>query len=549
MLKWKVLSSLEKIFSDGRGVGAETPELTMLRGESLSFQVALENPGRQLFVGWTEACTPLKPYVSLRRVESVPVRVPRETEACDEGYLSGEAGLYPDLLSDMADLPLLLPPGVWRTLWVEIALPPEARAGAYPVAIVVRDDKGTESARAVASIQVVDAVQPAQALMHTEWFHSDCLVDYYRVPVFSDRYWEIVRNFVRTAARRGCNMLLTPHITPALDTRVGGERTTVQLVDIAERGGTYTFEFSKLKRWVELAFDCGMQWLEMAHLFTQWGARAAPKIMVRKDGRLVRRFGWDTPAVGGEYTRFLQAYLPALTGKLREWGLEDRCFFHISDEPSADQLESYRAAKQSVENLLRGFPVMDALSDYALFRESGIQHPVVALDHIDPFLEKGVSPLWGYYCCCQEREVTNRFMMMPPARARVLGMQMWKYRLRGFLHWGYNYYNTYHSLAGVDPYLDTEAGGAYPAGDAFLVYPGKDGKPEESIRLMSMHEAMQDAGALQLLESLVGREATRGILDSEGALTLTRYPRDGRQLLRIRNAINEEIARHAGGQG
>jgi hypothetical protein len=129
----------------------------------------------------------------------------------------------------------------------------------------------------VASIQVVDAVQPAQALMHTEWFHSDCLVDYYRVPVFSDRYWEIVRNFVRTAARRGCNMLLTPHITPALDTRVGGERTTVQLVDIAERGGTYTFEFSKLKRWVELAFDCGMQWLEMAHLFTQWAPEPRPK--------------------------------------------------------------------------------------------------------------------------------------------------------------------------------------------------------------------------------------------------------------------------------
>jgi hypothetical protein len=154
-------------------------------------------------------------------------------------------------------------------------------------------------------------------------------------------------------------------------------------------------------------------------------------------------------------------------------------------------------------------------------RESGIQHPVVALDHIDPF-GKGVSPLGDTTAVV--RSGSHQSVYDDAACPREgAGNAEWKYRLRGFLHWGYNYYNTYHSLAVSIPiWIPKREARTRPETRFWSI--GKDGKPEESIRLMSMHEAMQDAGALQLLESLVGREATRGILDSEGALTLTRTP-------------------------
>ena len=42
MLEYRILSSLEKVFPDGRGVDAPAPELVMLKGENLSFQLALK---------------------------------------------------------------------------------------------------------------------------------------------------------------------------------------------------------------------------------------------------------------------------------------------------------------------------------------------------------------------------------------------------------------------------------------------------------------------------------------------------------------------------
>ena len=538
----KLLSSLEKVFSDGRGTDAPAPALAALRGESLSFQIALKNEDPTLSYAWPQVQCELAAPLRLRRVESVPVRIPRAPETADEHYLSLEPGLYPDLLTELKGGPVLLPAGQWRALHVELEIPRDAAAGEYGFAFCLKNAAGEAIAQADARIRVLPALLPPQTIRHTEWFHADCLADYYRVPAFSQRHWEIIEEFVKTAAKRGCTMLLTPHFTPPLDTWIGGERTTVQLVDVTVERGQYSFDFSRLKRWIDMALRCGMEWIEFAHLFTQWGAKAAPKVMAMKDGQYTRIFGWDTPSVGGEYTAFLHAYLPRLIEKLREWGVDKRCYFHISDEPSPEQLESYAAARASVRELLDGFPIMDAMSHYEIYQQSGISTPVVSVGRIENFMEKRVDPLWGYYCCGPTKVTTNRFLMMSLARTRAIGLQIWKYGWQGFLHWGYNFYNTVHSVAHVNPYLDTEAGGRFPPGDSFLVYPGPDGKPEESLRLMALHEAMQDVRALQLLESLIGREGALAVLDSQGEITLESYPQDGPAFLRLRSAILDAIA-------
>ena len=83
-----------------------------------------------------------------------------------------------------------------------------------------------------------------------------------------------------------------------------------------------------------------------------------------------------------------------------------------------------------------------------VFDEQGlVQQPVCGLNHIAPFLKareegKGLEKLWGYYCVGQPQKVTNRFIVQPGYRTRVLGAQMYKYELAGFLQWGYNFYNS-----------------------------------------------------------------------------------------------------------
>ena len=67
---------------------------------------------------------------------------------------------------------------------------------------------------------------------------------------------------------------------------------------------------------------------------------------------------------------------------------------------------------------------MAAVSSLDICREGEIDCPVCSSDHIEPFLEAGVTPLWSYYCTAQDFLVSNRFMAMPSARCRIYGAQI-----------------------------------------------------------------------------------------------------------------------------
>ena len=77
--------------------------------------------------------------------------------------------------------------------------------------------------------------------------------------------------------------------------------------------------------------------------------------------------------------------------------------------------------------------------------------PVVAINHIQDFLERDIENRWGYYCCSQWEKVSNNFLGMPSYRNRIIGLQMYKYGFDGFLHWGYNFYNSNVSKYPINP--------------------------------------------------------------------------------------------------
>ena len=83
---------------------------------------------------------------------------------------------------------------------------------------------------------------------------------------------------------------------------------------------------------------------------------------------------------------------------------------------------------------------------------------------------------------------------------------------------------------------------AFPAGDAFIVYPGADGKPISSQRQYLMLEVMQDIRAMQLLESLTDRKTVLSIIEKYGEISFTKYPKQSEQILKIRSEINCAIA-------
>ena len=294
---------------------------------------------------------------------------------------------------------------------------------------------------------------------------------------------------------------------------------------------------------MELAEDCGIRYFEMSHLFTQWGAKAAPKIIVRENGEDKRLFGWDTEALGDAYTSFLAAFLPALREWLIDCGRYGRCFFHLSDEPDADALAHYKECSAFVRRYLPDAGFIDAMSHYDYYEQRLVDHPFVALDATDPFVEKHAKGYYVYYCTAQRnRFVSNRFLSMPLERTRILGLQLYLNDVRGFLHWGYNYYYAFLTREKIDPYATTDCMGKYQSGDAFTVYPGKEGAVG-SLRNEAFLQGVQDYLALRLLESRIGREAVCGLLKDSGMQeNFFDYPKNTAWIVRLRQRINEKIA-------
>ena len=86
----------------------------------------------------------------------------------------------------------------------------------------------------------------------------------------------------------------------------------MRLVDVAVTSdGAYTFGFDKLDRWADLCDSNGIQFLEFSHLFTQWGAGHAPKIIANVNGKPEKLFGWETDATGEQYHAFIRQFIPA----------------------------------------------------------------------------------------------------------------------------------------------------------------------------------------------------------------------------------------------
>ena len=486
-------------------------------------------------------------HLNVRSVEYVRANNPYrilEGYYLDGNYATSKPFDCPDVLRAMRAGRLKITKNKYRTVRFDLDVPTRFKAGDYTVKVTLTGPDGSVLAVNEQSIRICDAVLPEATLKHTEWFHTDCIADYYGYEVFSEKHWSAIESFMKTATKRGINMILTPIFTPPLDTAVGGERTTVQLIDVTKNGDAWSFGFDKLDRWVDLALRCGYKYFEISHLFTQWGANAAPKIMATVDGEYKRVFGWDTPVVDGEYPKFLAAVLPELCKHLRELGIADRCYFHVSDEPSIEHLENYKRSRECIAPYIEGFKTMDALSKVDFYQTGLVELPVPSIGHIEDFYALNMPELWSYYCCGPITKTTNRFMSYTLTRIRAIGVQWFKYRVKGFLHWGYNFYNNQYSIKHINPYDIKPGEESFPSGDSFIVYPGAGGKCEESARFMALYAAQTDLRALNALAEKTSYEHVLELIegDLQNPITFENYPKSEFYYVNLRNKVNRELA-------
>ena len=507
--------------------------------EVFSFQVAYCHHTQDLLL---HRCTfkvesALREYITVRPVLLAPCTT-AQSALNDEWYMTKSAALMPDILSEETEY--FVRYSQWSSLWVTVKgkLP----TGKHTIRIMLFDGDGTLLGETEYVLTVYEKALPKTGLKYAHWFHYDSLAEYYHLPLWSEPYNRIMNAFIKNEVEHGANTLLVPLITSPTNTKIGGERTTVQLIDVKKINGEYIFDFARVKQFMRSAEELGVEYFEMPHLYTQWGAKFAAKVMVEENGCLKRMFGWDTPALSEEYLIFIKAFLSAFVQFLRAEGYgADRCFFHISDEPSKETLDHYLEIRKHIKPILGEYKIFDALSNYEFSSQGAVDIPVVTTDNVTPFIENKVENLWVYYCCGQgSGGLSNRFMSMPSWRTRVLGIQLYAVGCKGFLHWGYNYYNTALSEEYINPYQITDAWGSFQSGDSFVVYPSKEGTPLDSIRHEVLFEGFQDYSALMLLEQKIGREQVLAFLEKYGYKpSFTDYPKCAESLIALRKELNE----------
>ena len=543
MIKIKQISSLEKVkLTDGINY-KEINKAEAFKGEKFSYQIcALSdlNPGQVKLNLQSE----LKDYIELYIVKNSVMDIATYIDCKDTDYITKKPGLMPDLLipAKESNYTMFLTNGHTSSVWIRVCLPEGIKAGIYTITLTFSSLVKEESQSKTLELEIMDEVLPDHGIVATQWFHTDSISLAHGVRVYSKKHWELIESYIAMAADIGLNMILTPVITPPLDTAIGLERKNVQLVDIERTKSGYSFDFSKLHKWVDICKRNGIKYYEISHLFSQWGSKYAPNIYVKVEGRLKHYFGWHIASDSNEYKEFLHAFLPALCSELEKMNIQENTYFHISDEPSLDNIDTYKKAYDIIKPYIGKSKTMDALSNYEFYEKGIVECPVTASDHIDEFLKHNIRDQWVYYCCGQHTGVSNRFLSMPSYRNRIMGVQMYKYGIKGFLHWGYNFYNARYSYYSINPYVTSSSDIGFPSGDAYTVYPGKKG-PYPSLRGFVFQEGLQDIALCRLLENYIGHNRVVSIIEDVAGMEIKidKYPKSNQFFVNLKNRLIKEF--------
>ena len=544
MIITKAVSALEKPFADQEiSDFEERKKVSALRGERVSFQLIYiykmdDVEKREWVLYYPEISGPLAPYATLSAVRNVGVQKPcvgTPSTREDKNYLRTRPGLFPDILTPLGEgNKFVAASDILNSIWIDIELPADAAlAGEQTLTVdIIRKKDGSKVASETYTVDILPISLPEEKVLYTQFFYHASISGYYGLDDYSEKHWQYMENFLALARKEGMNTLYTP-------------LSLIRLHKLAPC--KYRADLSRFKRYVAMANRLGYKKIEIGHLFSAGDCAQATSSLVYYEGKKKIRI-MGTGATDPEVTAALRTVLSSIIRYMKKYDDDSRLIFHVADEPAADKIENFRAARATIADLIDPYEGVDAIYGTseaidAYYREGLIRNPSPETPHVEHFCSLGVENLWTYYCCGPTENFSNRFIAQSSPVTRSLGMQMYKFKLHGFLHWGINYYGGGDCGGFTLPYIDQSAQNWVSAGDSFTLYPAMNGTAYESIRAVLMQQALQDIRAMQLCESLYSHdEVVRAIEETFGReLHFDTCARDVATMEAIREKINAMI--------
>ena len=492
-------SSLSRVYPKSDPGSSEPLSIAAPRNGQVSFQACLRNerPWELKATCTVTGADDLR--VQVRRVGYVPMaHVTSNTPASELEGGDLIPGFVPDPL--FPENSGTVQPYENCSFWITVKVPADAKPGPRTLQVHWSFHDGSQKADLTADLAVSEfVVKPRRDFSVIHWWRSECLWDWYKTGTYEDpKTWEITRNYLRNMVEHGTNVIFVPMFFMRRETF---ERPA-QLLKVTEpEPGKYEFDFSDVSKFLKLARECGAEYFEWPHFWIYWGAENPVRVYKRMDGKAVMIWPPDTDGHGPLFHGFMRQFLPAFHAFLESEGVLDKSFFHVSDEPGEGQhIANYRKARAFLREhapWMKG-KVMDALSSIEYGREGLTDIPIPIISAAQPYIDEKI-PHWVYFCCEPRGAYLQRLLDTPLPKIRMSGWLFYRLGAKGFLHWGYNYWHAMEQEKLIDPFqtATNEWYPGIPPGDPFVVYPGPEGKPLDSIRWEVWAESLQDYAILQ----------------------------------------------------
>ncbi len=467
---------------------APAPVLESARGTSVCLQLLTDvtvNAGTPITVDWTCDALPLQVLQLLPAVvdhNSHADRLVTDDYASVAHFVTRQAPftVY-DITAPIDGAGLAAGRAAF---WLRIRLPIDAVPGSYTGTLTL--SFGGESLALPLAVRVYSAVVPPveQGVFHmVNWLNIKNMGWQHNVETASPAFDALLDAYLQNQLDMRNDYIMIPSGVPVRD----------------ENGAVVDFDFSMAEKVGNAALAAGFR-----------------QIM----GGFVARFEiWDEPThyllwdwdkkisvAGLEGYRQLKIYFAKAYATAVKNGWLGRYMQCLVDEPQFPNSEHYRILSCICRRFMPGVPINDPTetTDIEGALDVWVVKQATYEQYYDTFraLQDMGEEMWIYTCGFPGGYVMNRVMDLPLIVSRLPMWMCYAYDCKGFLHWGYNVHNPEVEKATCYRADDNDPMIAYPAGNAHIIYPGKNG-PVDSPR-----SHLQRAGAedFELLAQLGAKD-------------------------------------------
>lgn len=426
-------------------------------------------------------------------------------------------------------------------LFMEVKVPADAAPGRYSGEVRIYTHtmfEDEELSRVLPfTVQVADVVMPSdgERKFHLAiWHHPANIARHSGVPLFSDRHFDILENYIRSLCELGC---VASSVTVA-DIPWAGQYCYCKLdppSDLFEynmvritrdASGAFHYDFSVLERYLKLCKRYDMiREIYLVGLIRNWIDFAGDYGNITEDYPDPIRLRYVDEADGcGRYMRKaadIKAYIAALYSWLKENGWAEFCVICADEPPDMDAYNrSLAVIREVAPDLKTQLDISPSIINKRPELRFDSYSPVIYDIAVSEEEERGATRKAVERCtgkvvwttCCWPL-TPNTFIRSPLLEGRIHGLLAEWLKMDGFLRWAFNCWP-------ADPYKDA-ATMTWPYGDAYLVYPGPDGNPVLSLRYFALKRGIGDYELMQMVK----RECPDGEkLVDEALVSIFRQP-------------------------